>query len=46
MKPRVKPNARAGTAIASNFWGIFKQIFSTNYPNVVTALGFANAKTT
>jgi hypothetical protein len=34
------------TAIASNFWGIFKQIFSTNYPNVVTALGFANAKTT
>ena len=32
------------TAIASNFWGIFKQIFSTNYPNVVTALGFANAK--
>ena len=23
------------TAIASNFWGIFKQIFSTNYPNEI-----------
>jgi hypothetical protein len=42
----VKAEDTMFTAIASNFWGIFKQIFSTNYPNVVTALGFANAKTT